>query len=312
MDRLSKAIKAFEPRVASLGVARSGIAFASLTVLLFSPLDSLFIRTPERPLGVSCTGVRHLSLWCLTEPTRAHLSICRMLSVAVLLMVISGYKPRWTCIPHWYVSFSLAVSLTLPDGGEDAAKIATLLLIPVFLGDGRRWHWTTPVDELPSIWRGSAFAAWMMLRMQVTIVYFVAVFSKLRVAEWRDGTALYPILHDPVYVPPAPLLRMLAPLLESKGLLQLCTWGVLVIEFGVGLLILTRQPVRYWAAVLAIALHLGIIVLLGLVSFGLIMIAVVLAACNFRRTRAKDLSNGNDNSPIPGALSVRSGTGGIL
>src|SRR5207248_6980165 len=129
--------------------------------------------------GVRCEGIRSLSLWCLTGDTDAGLSIARVVSIAILAVVLSGFSPRWTCIPHWYINFSLAASMSLANGGDKVTQVATMLLIPVCLGDDRRWQWSFPASSLPGRWRGRSFAAHWALRCQVFIIYLIAATSKL-------------------------------------------------------------------------------------------------------------------------------------
>jgi antimicrobial peptide system SdpB family protein len=111
-------------------------------------------------------------------------------------LVATGFAPRWLCIPHWYVSFSIASTMPLINGGEQVAEILTALLIPMCLGDTRWWHWAKPTAISP-VWRGSAYAAHVVLRIQVVIIYAEAALSKLAHPAWRHGTAVPILLNDP-------------------------------------------------------------------------------------------------------------------
>src|SRR6202011_1493848 len=121
------------------GVARSVLALATASTLAFSATGTLFRPAVGLPPAPYCLGPGRISLFCLVPHDR--LSLARWLGVAILLVVASGWRPRVTAIFHWWVAFSLFVSITIPDGGDQATAVITLLLLPVALTDPRRWHW---------------------------------------------------------------------------------------------------------------------------------------------------------------------------
>jgi sporulation delaying protein B len=275
--RLQDAAYRFEPRGWPLSLARTVSAAATLTVILWTPNGALFAYTAADPDGVRCGGTSALSLWCVAGSSGWVLVLDRVLAVAVLAATALGWRPRWTCVPHWYVTYSLAVGMTLPNGGETVAQILTLLLIPVCLADDRRWQWSRPAGPLPPSWRGAAWAAALTLRLQASIVYGVAGISKLMVAQWRDGTAMYAVFHDPGYGLPPELLRRVGPLLDSVVVMSALTWIVPVLEIAIAVAVLGTRRSRGAAVLVGGVLHVGIICGLGLFSFGLIMIALLFA-----------------------------------
>ncbi len=291
---------AFEPRTATLGAARSLVAAAELTVLVFTSDSDLFPVVPNGPSGPRCDGVRALSLWCAGSSSAAQM-IFRFATIAVLVLVVSGFRPRWTCIPHWYVTFSLAVAIHVPNGGENVARIVTLLLIPLCLGDDRVWHWTRPATPLPEWWRGAAFVSHWMIRLQVVIVYGQAVWLKAVEPEWRDGTAMHHVTQDAYFgVTPG-----LAPLLQSGVLLTAITWGTVLLESAIVVCVLANARARRAGLALAVVLHGGIVVVLGLVSFGLVMISLVAAAAAVgtrripdQRRKSSDRTRENHGRPL--------------
>lgn len=268
---------AFEPRTPAFGIARSLVAIAELTVVVFTSDADLFPVVPNGPTGPRCDGLRALSLWCTSSSPVAQ-TVFRFTTIAVLLLVASGYRPRWTCIPHWYVTFSLAAAIHVPNGGENVAKILTLLLIPLCLADDRIWHWRRPVTPLPAWWRGNAYVAHSVIRLQVAIVYGQAVWLKVVEPEWRDGSAMHHVMQD-AYFGATPDL---AVLLQSSLLSPAITWGTILLESAIVVCVFGNSAVRRIGLALAVVLHGGIIVALGLVSFGLVMIAFVAAASSGR------------------------------
>jgi antimicrobial peptide system SdpB family protein len=198
-----------------------------------------------------------------------------MVVVVILATVIFGYQPRWTCVPHWYVAFSLHSDITLGDGGDAVAVITTMLLIPMLLGDRRVWHWSRPRVRLAATWRGSSCAAWLALRCQIAIIYFQAAFSKLLVSEWRQGRAMSTVFVDPNTGLPIGVRHVLMPILASGVLSALISWSSIAGELMIAIGTLTTRW-RRMSVVLACVLHAGIAVCMGLFSFSMTMVATVL------------------------------------
>lgn len=277
MKPLLTAAEIFEPREPAVSAARSLLAFAELSVLVVTPDRILFGITPNEPPARLCSGVGALSLWCVTGAGSEPYSPGRVIAVAILGCVVLGLWPRWLCVPHWYVAFSLAVRTVAPDGGDDVAQILTLLLIPVSLGDMRTCHWQRPDTPMAPGWRGSAYAGHLLLRCQIAIIYLDASLSKLAFHSWRSGTAVPILLSNPQFglIPEVRQLaqRLLAPVWVSAPI----TWTVIAIEMTIALTMLFGARARRAALALAVCLHSAIIVVMGLFSFGLIMISLVMA-----------------------------------
>lgn len=273
--RLVREIDEVEPRGVPLAVGRTLLAAAGLLTILFSSDQELFTPTAELPDGMRCAGVRAASLWCLTGPGETGLLLARLVAVAVLAAVLLGFSPRWTCVPHWYVSFSLAAAMDLANGGDAIAQVATMLLIPVCLGDDRVWHWQPVLRPLAPSWRGSALAAQLGLRVQICLIYLGAVTAKLMDDMWRHGSAMHLVVHHPQYGLPLSARGLLAPLLDSYWLVAALSWSVIGVQAVMALLILGRRKHRVLALALGCGLHLGIMFFMGLMSFGMVMIALL-------------------------------------
>ncbi|MEV6626567.1 sporulation-delaying protein SdpB family protein [Amycolatopsis sp. NPDC051106] len=286
LDRWVAAASVFEPRQRWFAAGRSLLALAELSVLLFTSDDALFLGTAQLPSGARCAGIRSVSFWCWTGGDPGAQPACRLVTCAVLVVTAVGYRPRWTCVPHWYVTFSLGAAMTVANGGEGVARIVTLLLIPLCLGDARQWQWTVPREPLPARWRGSAHVAGLVIRAQVTVVYLDSALSKVVVAEWRDGTALSEVILDPYYGA-APLWQHWAGALAGPGpATVLLGWGTIIGELAIAVLLWAPPRARRAAAWIAVPLHGGIMVLMGLVSFGAVMIGAVLLAASSGTTFA--------------------------
>jgi len=253
------------------GLARSMLAFATLLTLLANPAQQLF-----HPLIVDDPGIldRHaidgLSLFLLG---REHLGLAKLVAVIVLLLVISGWRPRLTALPHWWVSYSFAASASVFDGGDVVAATLTLLLLPVAFTDRRRWHWRRVGDgNLPA--SVAAQTGLLLIRFQVSVIYLFAAVLKLRSEEWANGTALYYWWTHPKFGAWGPL-RWLTDLVGPTRLVVPMTWGVLVLELCLAFALLAPVRLRSWLLPVAVLFHVGIALLHGLPSFALTMIAAL-------------------------------------
>ena len=276
MKRLWAAAESFDPRGLPLSLSRSLLAMAQLAFVAFTPDRFLLLSSPAIARS-SCTGTAGLTLWCVTPASQMCDALNRVFVLLVLFGVLVGFRPRWLCIPHWYVSFSIAVDVTIADGGTAVAQIMTALLIPACLADERVWHWRRAAGPMPAAWRGSSYAAHLVMRVQVAVIYVTAALSKLAYPSWRNGTALRTLAASPQYGA-APAIRSLVErLLAPHAVTATVTWAAVVSELSIGLSALLPAGFRRRGLVLAVCLHASIIVGLGLFSFGLTMIALLLS-----------------------------------
>jgi antimicrobial peptide system SdpB family protein len=281
LDRLGRAAQRWiatgSPWTNVYGLARTLLAMGTLGTLTFSPAEVLFTPAAGLPPPPYCAGLSHASLFCVLPADR--LDLARIIAIAILLVTASGWLPRYTALPHWWVSFSVASSISIPDGGDQVTTVLTLLLLPIALADRRRWHWTTPPGR-PTAARPTAtlvaMAATVLIRIQVAGIYLQASVAKLGVTEWRDGTALYYWLNDPLFGAPVWLRGLLQPVLSFGPTVAALTWGTMALEFCLAIALVL--PRRRWTPLLVggLLLHSGIAVLMGLWSFALAMFAALI------------------------------------
>lgn len=300
MRLIGRAVDRFEPRGLPLTAARTTLATAHLAILAANPDSALFVGTVEAPDGLRCEGLSAAALWCLTGPTDAGMLLARTIAVVVLALVLSGYRPRWTCIPHWYVAFGLATSMPMANGGDRIAQLATMLLIPLCLGDDRRWQWSHPASPLAPTWRGSALAAQLALRGQLVVIYTYAAVSKLSDPAWRQGSAMYVIANDPRFGPP-PLL----PWPDSYWVSATITWSAITVQLVIAVALLSGVRGRRVAFLLGTALHAAIALVLSLPVFSMVMIGALVAGC---APFAAELGTKGVRGDGPRGAAIRPGT----
>lgn len=256
------------------GVARTIFALGTLLTLLFNPTPVLFPPAAGIAPPPFCTGVARVSIFCLWE-----LEVARYISIMLLLIVASGWRPRWTAPLHCWVAFSLQVSAITLDGGDQVTGVITLLLLPIALTDGRRWHWSPSpagTDARGILKKLVAASAFLVIRLQVAGIYLHSFIGKFKVTEWVNGTALYYWWTDPLFGA-APWLRPATDqLVRSPVPLVLLTWGALLLELL--LFVALVLPRRHWQWILwlGVGFHATIALVQGLVSFGFAMTAALI------------------------------------
>jgi antimicrobial peptide system SdpB family protein len=260
------------------GLARTMLALATAGTLAFNPTSFLFRPAGGVPTFPVCTGIRHASAFCLVPSTC--LEVVRWLAVAVLLVVASGWRPRVTGVLHWWIAFSLQAAAVVVDGGDQLTAVLTLLLVPVTLTDARESHWepareagATGAEEVKRIIAHMALA---LVRLQVAGVYFHAALGKAVAQEWADGTATYYWLTNHDFGAPGWLAPLLRPIVTSSLGAPLLTWGVVVLEFLLCAALVMDKKRRGPLLVAGFALHGGIMVVHGLVSFSTVMMAALI------------------------------------
>jgi antimicrobial peptide system SdpB family protein len=264
-----------------LGAARTLLALCTAATLLTNGTSSLFVPTVEHPSALMCEGLRGFGLFCALS--REHLELGRWLCILLLLGVATGYRPRLTGILHWYVAFSFQANATVLDGGDQLAAVLCLLLLPLTILDGRRWHWDEPpASTAPeggwwrSFERYFARVSLTATRVQMAVVYFLAAIGKLEVDEWINGTALYYWFGDRTIGAAGWADPLTHWLFERPAALALLTWSVLLLEFGLAAAIFMKREHQRSIFYAGLALHLGVLVIHGISSLSLTMIGGLL------------------------------------
>jgi antimicrobial peptide system SdpB family protein len=271
-SRLRRTIRGFDVQTLRFSSFRGTLVLAQLTILVATPYDALMQTLVGTGAGPICDGVRKASTYCLGRSFPEELVTSAM--VLILLGTAVGLAPTIMAILHAWVAFSIAASISLPDGGDQAAAVCALLLVAVSCADQRRQPLSSP-QPVASWRRQVALAGLMVMRVQVAAIYFNAAIAKLFAPEWANGTAEYYVLRDPFFGASGPLAPVLQAATTLPAVTVGATWGAVITEIMIGVLILCGARSRSIALVLCVALHVAIIITMGLWSFGLIMIAVV-------------------------------------
>lgn len=262
------------------GLARTILAAGTALTLLFNEAEVFFRPASGIPDYPLCRGIGFIGIFCTFNP---HLEVARWISIIILLIVASGWRPRYTALFHWWISFSLQTAAMTLDGGDQVTAVLTFLLLPIALTDNRKWHWQRVSvndkergSELLSVIlaRAVAVSSLLAIRFQVAVIYFHAALAKLSVDEWIDGTVLYYWFTDPSVGLPG-WLSFITPVFTTP-LVAIITWSSVALE--VFLFMAWMMPKKRWHLLLiaGILFHLSIALAMGLISFGLAMTAALI------------------------------------
>lgn len=262
----------FDYRNRWFAVGRTALALTTASALLFTRPLALF-TTVGTISGPVCSVQPRVSLFCLGNPHEL-VEARRWLAIAGLLIVASGYRPRYLGLLHLWIVFSVTTSITLPDGGDSIALIVVALITPMCLADGRRWQWTPPQQRMHRTWRTVAYLSFWALRLQMAYVYADSAIAKMGVADWQNGSGFYYFVRDKMFGSAGPL-SVLWMWISDKSLTTLAiTWGTLAVELAIALFTLLDARWRLAAFWLCLMLHALIFLSMGLFSFSMVMVGV--------------------------------------
>lgn len=128
------------------------------------------------------------------------------------------------------------------------------------------------IPVLPS-WKGQArdyqiylsHYAVLLIRVEMALIYFLSGFDKLITEAWRNGAAIFSVVNLDFFTNPVFSISL------DKWQLVTIAWAVIVFELAFSVLI-WFSAFRKYLLILGVLFHLGIVVFMGLVDFGLLMI----------------------------------------
>lgn len=261
------------------GVARTMISLGLSLTMLLTPQEVLF--TESSKVNNKCDGFASFLFFCVTEGNIEKSFSVIFLGI-ILLIIATGVAPFLTAIPLFYIAASIYSAITIPDGGDQIAQIITFLLIPVSLFDFRLWSYSKKRLDLLKTFRIEKYSEFTakvslyLIKLQVAVIYFWAGASKLNEPAWREGTALYYWVSDPTFGASEPLSYLILPIFNIPLVTLLITWGTILMEVILGLSLLMDERIRKILLPIGIIFHILIFIVLGISSFGIIMIGALL------------------------------------
>jgi hypothetical protein len=123
-----------------------------------------------------------------------------------------------------------------------------------------------------AFWRKRPWPVWALrlIQIQVCVVYLWTVWHKLKGETWFDGSAVYYATRL------ENMTNFTLPfVLDSIPLLRLATWGTLIVELALGILVWFKE-FRRPVIIAGILFHLGIEYIMSIPFFEIYMIALLM------------------------------------
>jgi antimicrobial peptide system SdpB family protein len=269
--KINKIISNFETLIdldywnISLGLARTSLAFGLLLTLLLNSNETLFSFGIENEILPEFNKYDFINIYNIIKD----FTIAKYISIFVLILIIIGIYPRYTCIFHWWVTFSFFNTSFAIDGGDQINNILTLLLIPICITDNRKSHWKKSNSiNISFLKKSIVYFTFIIIEIQVSFLYFQASVGKFKVIEWVNGTAIYYWFTNQSFGMNDLFYPFIMPLLKNPFSLTYITWSVLLLELILfSCMFIHNKKVKRFAWYLGITFHLGIIFIHGLISF---------------------------------------------
>jgi antimicrobial peptide system SdpB family protein len=267
--RIANRLVSVNPCTNVYGAARTLLALGTMSTLLTNNVHELFPNIVGMHDVPSREGIRQYSFFCLLS--FEHLELLRWLAIGILVVVVAGWRPRITGVMHWWVTFSVFISVPIIDGGDQLASILSGLLIPLTLGDSRKWHWDAAAP-VRAVWWCQAgtlvtHSFLWVIQLQMATVYFHSSIAKLSVEEWVNGTAVYYWFTHPIFGMPSYLEPLVRPLLTHSASVVLLTWGTILFEILLFGALFMNERNRQRLLLPALFFHFAILLIHGLFSF---------------------------------------------
>ncbi|WP_121606025.1 DCC1-like thiol-disulfide oxidoreductase family protein [Virgibacillus sp. Bac332] len=227
--------------------------------------------------GIMGTQSNGLSLYGLSQ-SNLYFDILYHIGILVAFLFLIGYKGRITSVLNFIFVWSLmAQNNIILDGGDNISRILLLYLLfanttSYFSVDKvlRLRNKKAVIKDkanqlsLTNLLHNLAIVACLA---QVSILYLTSGLHKAMGELWQNGTALYYILQVNEFSHP----YFKDILLSSELLLVIGAYFTIIVQLAFPFLLFNNK-LKYFAMFGVISMHLGIAVVMGLVSFSFIMI----------------------------------------
>jgi antimicrobial peptide system SdpB family protein len=257
----------FYPWNSNLGIARSLLATCTLLTIIFNNFNIIIDTTA---LHTSKLILDKFNFFLIFNNNSKEISII------ILMLVISGYRPQLTCLLHWWIAFSFKGACIAVNGGDSIASIITLLLIPICLFDFRKNHWINEYFDINYKIKMFSYFSYWFLKIQIAYIYFDAWYSKMFIQEWKNGTAIWYYAHHSVFgFIDTPFIEFL---LKNSLICMILTYSVLILEFFLAISIFCNinAKIKKIIFVIGIIFHTTISFEIGIISFGFCMYSALI------------------------------------
>lgn len=218
-----------------------------------------------------------------------YFEVCYHLAIVVAVLWFLGWRTRWLTPLQWAFVWSLHQRFPgIWDGGDN---IIQLVLVYACFADvsayfsldaDRRGAGVTAEAALGPV--GALFhnTAMLAFAVQISLVYGLAGLYKVQGQVWQDGTALYYAFRGGQFMIPG----VTEWLYRSAFVVTALSYVTVAFQVAFPFLLFLNPHTRRLAVVMGFTFHLGIALVLGLITFSLFMTSVDLALMGDEEYRA--------------------------
>lgn len=208
--------------------------------------------------------------------------VCYHLGILVAALWFLGWHTRWLTPLQWVFLWSLHQRFPgIWDGGDNIIHLILVYacfadLSAHFSLDAERRK-AKPAAEEPGAWAraGAMFhnTAMLAFALQISLVYGLAGLYKVQGSVWQDGTAIYYAFRGGQFVIPG----VTEWFYRNSFVVTAISYTTVAFQVSFPFLLFLNPHTRRLAVVMGFTFHVGIALVLGLVTFSLFMTSVDLA-----------------------------------
>jgi antimicrobial peptide system SdpB family protein len=216
-----------------------------------------------------------------------YFEVCYHLGILVAVLWFLGWRTRWLTPLQWVFLWSLHQRFPgIWDGGDN---IIQLILVYACFADVSA-HFSLDAERRqgrePGAWApvGAFFhnTAMLAFAVQISLVYGLAGLYKVQGGVWQDGTAIYYAFRNGQFVIPG----VTEWFYRSAFVVTALSYTTVAFQVAFPFLLFLNPHTRKVAVVMGFTFHVGIALVLGLVTFSLFMTSVDLALMGDAEYRA--------------------------
>lgn len=250
--------------------SRALLALSTLLTLIFNDISKLIPKYNIERLSENAHGIENINIFFMFD----NIYVPYFFSIFILILVIIGFFPRYVCLFHTIVTYSVFYSLLVQEGGDQINCILTLLLVPFCLINNKinGWHFIYVLNN-NNIFSKFVYYSFLAIKIQMSLLYLNAGISKIFQAEWFNGTAVYYWFNNSVFGAPHFIRDSMGFLFTNSITVSLINWSVIILEVFLFTAIFLNQRYKHILLILALFFHFSIFIIHGLPTFMLSMSA---------------------------------------
>ena len=187
-----------------------------------------------------------------------------------LVSLILGWHTRVSAFICWLSHFLVIISgFVFVYGVDHFGNI--FLFFMIWMPMGNKYSIDSWVGRTSSDPTSGTRLALRVLQFELCVIYVTSGIHKAMGEQWWTGEAIWRAVHLPLFG-----MVNMDWLAQAPWMAMLMAWATLLIEIGYGIFVWPRRTKHLWVAA-TVALHIGIALTIGLVSFSVVMAVMTVA-----------------------------------